>query len=258
MASLANAFGQTDPKEQMKEWKKKMRGELRGVDRQITKIGREEQKVKASIKAAAKRGDNSTCKLLAKEIVRSRKAVNRLHTSKAQMNSVMMQMDQQIAQQKMVGHMSKSTDLMKAMSKLAKARAPPPSLAPRRCLLLVVLLASALLLPPSLLARPASLPTSQVSEVQSTMQEMQKEMTKAGIIEEMVDDAMDVLDDEDDDEAADDEVQKVFAELNVAAMGGAADASSSAIPSGAAAAAKEEDADEDMSAMRARLEQLQS
>ena len=59
-------------------------------------IQREEDKVKRSIKAAAKRGDVSNAKTLAKEIVRSRKVVNRLHTSKAQMNSVMMQMENQM------------------------------------------------------------------------------------------------------------------------------------------------------------------
>ena len=34
--------------------------------------------------------------MLAKEVVRSRKAVNRMHTSKAQMNSVVMQMENQL------------------------------------------------------------------------------------------------------------------------------------------------------------------
>ena len=52
--------------------------------------------MKLSIKQAAKRGDMSTAKLLAKEIVRSRKAVARLHTSKAQMKSVVMQMQNQM------------------------------------------------------------------------------------------------------------------------------------------------------------------
>ena len=52
--------------------------------------------MKNSIKQAGKRGDLSTAKMLAKEIVRSRKAVLRLHATKAQMNSVVMQMEQQL------------------------------------------------------------------------------------------------------------------------------------------------------------------
>jgi charged multivesicular body protein 3 len=52
-------------------------------------------KVKRSLKEAAKKGDKTVCTMLAKEIVRSRKAKDRLHTSKAQMNSVVMQLQQQ-------------------------------------------------------------------------------------------------------------------------------------------------------------------
>ena len=62
----------------------------------FAEIQNEEMKIKKSIKDAAKRGDTATAKLLAKEVVRSRKAVNRLHTSKAQMGSVMMMMKNQM------------------------------------------------------------------------------------------------------------------------------------------------------------------
>merc|ERR1711920_391881 len=97
-----------------------MRGEARKLDRQINKIQREEQKVKQSIKSAAKRGDMSTAKMLAKEIVGSRKAVSRLHTSKAQMNSVVMQMQNQLGQQKVMGTMAKSSEVMASMNRLVK------------------------------------------------------------------------------------------------------------------------------------------
>jgi hypothetical protein len=59
-------------------------------------IEREELKVKKSIKDAAKRGDNATAKMFAKEVVRSRRMVGRLHMTKAQMNSVSMQMQNQL------------------------------------------------------------------------------------------------------------------------------------------------------------------
>ena len=77
-------------------------------------------KVKTSIKQAAKRGDMSSAKTLASEIVRSRKAVNRLHTTKAQMNSVMMQMENQMGQKKLMGSLQKSSVIMGAMNKLVK------------------------------------------------------------------------------------------------------------------------------------------
>ena len=61
------------------------------VPRACAEIKQEELKVKNSIKQAAKKGDMSSAKMLAKEVVRSRKAVSRLHTSKAHMSSVVMQ-----------------------------------------------------------------------------------------------------------------------------------------------------------------------
>ena len=200
-----------DPKEQVKEWKKQMRGEERKLDRQIQKIKNEETKVKQSIKQAAKRGDMSTAKLLAKEIVRSRKAVSRLHTSKAQMNSVVMQMQNQMAQQKVMGHMVKSTQIMGAMNRLVK-----------------------------------------IGDISQTMQAMQQEMCKAGLIEEMVDDSMEALDDDDDDDAADEEVDKVMQELNADTFANSSSAPTRQVQQ--QEAAEEDDAEEEQ--MRARLQEL--
>lgn len=208
-----------DPKATVRKWKSEMRKEQRTLDRQIRNIQREETKVRQSIKAAAKRGDTGTCKTLAREVVHSRRAVSRMHTSKAQMNSVMMQMENQMAQQKLTGHMAKSTDVMKMMNRLTK-----------------------------------------VSEISSAMQEMQQEMMKAGVIEEMVDDAMDVLEDDGDEDAADEEVNRVLTELAAENFKSAESAPTrqpvaSNVDANAAAAEQEED-DEDMAAMREKLAQI--
>ena len=53
-------------------------------------------KVKKSIRDAAKKGQTDVCKILAKELVHSKKAVSKLYASKAQMNSVVMQMQNQL------------------------------------------------------------------------------------------------------------------------------------------------------------------
>lgn len=99
--------------------------------------------------------------LLAKEIVRTRKAVTQLHTSKAHMNSVAMQITNQMSQKALSGQMKKSTEIMASMNKLMK-----------------------------------------VSEIQDTMQKMSTEMMKAGVIEEMTQDAMEALDESDDEEVS--------------------------------------------------------
>ena len=62
----------------------------------------EEEKVKKSIKEAAKRGDQVICKTLAKELIRSKKAKERLHTSKAQMNSIILQLQQQLCEKLLI------------------------------------------------------------------------------------------------------------------------------------------------------------
>jgi len=194
-----------------------MRSEARKVDRQIREIQREEGKITRSIKTAAKRGDHDTCKMLAKEIVRSRKACDRLETSKAQMNSVMMNVEMQAAQGAMVARIKDTTGVMKMMNQLTK-----------------------------------------VEGVQETMRQMQMEMTKAGIMEEMVDDAMEAVDDADDDEAADEEVMKVMTELNAETFETAKRAGTHAVQTQEAAVADDEDDEEEMAAMREKLAALKS
>ena len=61
-------------------------------------INTEELKVKKSVKDAAKRGQTDVAKILARELVQSRKAVSKLYASKAHMNSVVMSMQQQLCE----------------------------------------------------------------------------------------------------------------------------------------------------------------
>lgn len=50
------------------------------------------------MKEAAKKGDKAVCTILAKEILRARKAVNKIYTSKAHLNSIQMQMKNQLGE----------------------------------------------------------------------------------------------------------------------------------------------------------------
>ncbi|KAH9006827.1 vacuolar sorting protein Vps24 [Lactarius hatsudake] len=56
-------------------------------------------------------------------------------------------------------------------------------------------------------------------QISQTMREMSMEMTKAGIMEEMLDDALDVEEDEEVEEEADEEVDKVLFELTNGKLG---------------------------------------
>ncbi|XP_016361716.1 charged multivesicular body protein 3-like [Sinocyclocheilus anshuiensis] len=116
-------FGKTQekpPKDLINEWSLKIRKEMRVIDRQIRDIQREEEKVKRSIKDAAKKGQKDVCIILAKEMIHSKKAINKLYASKAQMNSVLLSMKNQLSVLRVAGAMQKSTEVMKAMNSLVK------------------------------------------------------------------------------------------------------------------------------------------
>jgi len=59
-------------------------------------IQREEEKVKRSMKDAAKKGDADVCRILAKEVIRAKKSVSKIHAAKAQLKSVEYNMNQQL------------------------------------------------------------------------------------------------------------------------------------------------------------------
>ncbi|XP_057307162.1 charged multivesicular body protein 3-like [Hydractinia symbiolongicarpus] len=212
-------FGKTpqkDPKEQVREWSSSMRREGRKLDRQIRTIKTQEAKVQVSIKAAAKKGDKDVCYILAKEIINSRKAVNKIYAAKAQLNSVEMQMKNQLATLRLAGCLEKSTEVMRGMSALVK-----------------------------------------VPEIQEIMQQMSKEMMKAGIMEEMLEDTFEGMEDQEElEEAAQGEVDKILFEVTSGVLGQAGPVAAGGLeaPAGAEAADENEDLDD----MQARLESLRS
>ena len=214
-------FGKSpDPKEQVNDWCKKLRKESNQIERQINGIKREEAKVTKSLKDAAKKGDKDVCLVLAKEVVHSRKAVNKLYCAKANINSVQMQMKGQLATIKVAGCLQKSTEVMKTMQQLVR-----------------------------------------LPEIQKTMMEMSREMMKAGIIEEMLEDTMEtVTESEDLEEEAQQEVDKILFELTTGKLGAAPSVVKETLPTPAAASSQreEESEEDDMEEMKTRLEALRS
>ncbi|KAK1175184.1 charged multivesicular body protein 3-like isoform X3 [Acipenser oxyrinchus oxyrinchus] len=206
---------------QINEWSSKMRKEMRVIDRQIRDIQREEEKVKRSVKDAAKKGQRDVCVILAKEVVQSRRAVNKLYASKAQMNSVQLSMKNQLSVLRVAGTLQKSTEVMKVMHNLVK-----------------------------------------IPEIQATMRELSKEMTKAGIIEEMLEDTFEGMEDQDEmEEEAEMEVDKILFEITAGALGKAPSKVTDALPEMepiGATATSEDEAEEDIEEMQSRLAALRS
>ena len=108
------------PEEQAKKWRSTIKTQERELDKTIRSIDAEIGRTKKLIKESAKRNDIGSCRILAKEIVKSGKARDKIITSKAQLNSLVMQMQQQIALIKVTGALQKSTDVMKLVNKLVR------------------------------------------------------------------------------------------------------------------------------------------
>lgn len=146
-----------------------------------------------------------------------RKHGNRLATSKAQLQSVGMQIDEAFSVRKIEGSIKASVGIMKDVNTLVR-----------------------------------------LPELTGTMRELSMELTKAGIIEEMVGDSL--PDDgllEDEDEEAESEVDKVLGEVLKDRM--PSQATPEDIPPVQAEPVEEEDGQEELLAqMRGRLEALKS
>ncbi|MFH4979197.1 hypothetical protein AB6A40_005906 [Gnathostoma spinigerum] len=172
-------FGKTvDPKEKVREFQRKMRSEIRQLDRQIYGIEREEAKVRKQIKESAKKGDRDVCVVLAKSVLQARKAVSKIHRSKAQINSVIMCMQQQLSTMRVAGSVQASTEVLKNMQDLVK-----------------------------------------VPEIMAAMRELSKEMTKTGIMEELIEETMDAMEPEELEEQAQEEVDRILYEITAGELG---------------------------------------
>jgi charged multivesicular body protein 3 len=107
-------------KQQTKKWQRDLRKESRQLDRQIRKIQAHEKKLQREIKKYAKKGERSALTILAKDVVKGRRSRDRLYTAKAQLNSVSMQLQTQMAMNKVAGALQQSTAVMQAMSEVVK------------------------------------------------------------------------------------------------------------------------------------------
>ncbi|KAL4452152.1 hypothetical protein ABPG75_007814 [Micractinium tetrahymenae] len=173
-AALLSMFKkQEDPKELVRKWQRQIRTEIRGVERQMMDVQREQKKAEKLIKEAAKRNDMVSCKILAKEVVNMRRTVGKLAMNKATFLSLSNQMTEQLAMTRVAGALTKSGEVMKLVNSLMR-----------------------------------------VPQLSRTMAEMSREMAKAGIIDEMMSDAMDsVMDGEDLEEETEEQVDKILLEV---------------------------------------------
>ena len=198
-----------DPQEEMKKWRRIKKRAARDGPRDL-EARADGAKSRDECRKYGKEGRQDACKIVAREIVRTRAARNRMLMAKAQINSVNMQLQTQAAMVRAAGCMKKSTEVMRCMNKLVK-----------------------------------------LPELQKTMMEMQREMERSGLIEEVVGDALDELDGDDVEEETELQVNKVVEELAGDLFKGQTDAPET-LPEQQAAEPAE--ADDDLDTMKARLQ----
>jgi len=166
---------QESAKEMVRDWQRKLRSEVRGVDRSIRKIEQEEEKIQKEIKAMAKAGgDPKSIQMLAKSLVRSGKGKARLYTSRSIMQSAAAELETTAATMRLSDSMSKSTEVMKQMNSLVR-----------------------------------------IPEMEESISSMKREMMRAGLIEEMLDEGMEEMDGPELEEEAEAEVDKVLEDLAI-------------------------------------------
>lgn len=215
-----------------------MRSNVRKLDREIQAVKAVELKTKNLIVQADRRAQRQPARAkqaqkeardYARELVRTRRASARLITSKAQLNSVRMQVNEAFAVRKIEGSIKSSVGIMKDVNTLIR-----------------------------------------LPELAGTMRELSVELMKAGIIDEMVEDALP----EDDDALLEDgeaegEVDKVLSEVlkdrprKEPSLPAAPEPEPQPVPALEAPAAEEAEEDEEnaeamMDQMRNRLEALRS
>jgi charged multivesicular body protein 3 len=109
---------QQSTKEHAREWQRQLRGEARRLDRDIARLRQEEAKLKKEITSMAAKGQPQSVQALAKQVVRSRKAVTRLERTKCSMNAVSLHLTTGIASMSTASSLKMSAKVMTEMNRL--------------------------------------------------------------------------------------------------------------------------------------------
>ncbi|MCJ1258085.1 Vacuolar protein-sorting-associated protein 24 [Lignoscripta atroalba] len=129
MESIKAVFWKPDPAAQMRKCNSLIRANTRKLDRDMQNLKSLESKTKQYILQASKRGQRNPSqskqaatetRTFARELIRIRKQGSRLATSKAQLQSVQMQVNEAFSVRKIEGSIKSSTGIMKDVNSLVR------------------------------------------------------------------------------------------------------------------------------------------
>ncbi|KAI4947650.1 hypothetical protein J4E91_006472 [Alternaria rosae] len=129
METIRGLLWKPTPEEQKRKCNALVRQNVRKLDRDIQQLKATEQKTKTLIQQSSKRAQrnpsmakqaNQDVRIFARELLRVRKQNSRLMTSKAQLNSVQMQVNEAFSVRKIEGSIKASTGIMKDVNSLVR------------------------------------------------------------------------------------------------------------------------------------------
>lgn len=129
METIRGLLWKPTPEEQKRKCNALVRQNVRKLDRDIMQLKQTEAKTKNLILQSSKRAQknpsmakqaNQDVRTFARELVRVRKQSSRLQTSKAQLNSVQMQVNEAFSVRKIEGSIRASTGIMKDVNTLVR------------------------------------------------------------------------------------------------------------------------------------------
>jgi charged multivesicular body protein 2A len=116
MNFFSGLFKKPDPQAKMKEYKRGLDKTVRELDKERTKLLKEEKKIMAEMKKCAKADQIDSVKIMAKDLVRTRKYAQKFYRMKAQVQAVSLRLQTVQGTNQMMKCMGGVTKAMQAMN----------------------------------------------------------------------------------------------------------------------------------------------
>lgn len=106
--------------DQIKRWQSELKRECRRLDKEISTISNSILSTKRQVKSLIVNQQLANAKILIKEIIQSNKRIDQLHVAKSKLNSIGLQLNQQLITLKLTGTLAQSVDIIKLSNSLVK------------------------------------------------------------------------------------------------------------------------------------------
>ncbi|GAA5852873.1 hypothetical protein JCM8547_004715 [Rhodosporidiobolus lusitaniae] len=118
MNIVESLFGRTKtPAERLRQHQRSLQKAQRELDREKSKLEQQEKKLVMDIKNGARKGEMGSCKVMAKDLVRTRRYISKFYTMKTQLQAVSLRIQGMRSNQQMAEAMKGATKAMSLMSR---------------------------------------------------------------------------------------------------------------------------------------------